>query len=127
MIRFLKIAFAVCVPLMMGIQQHSVSVHIDSMTLTVYPRVVQPGASIRLTCRVPRHKSNRAVTWGFDNWTSTTRQLDGVYARVTWESVFDHVPCDPGRAFCEVWRVEARNQRVSQEVIVVGCDGEKTE
>ena len=94
----------------------------DTVILTVYPRVVMAGYGVRLTCRVPRHEANRAVSWGFEHWTSTTRQLDGADSPVTWQSIFNEVPCNPGRAFCAVQRVGGRTTYTTSPLRVAGCE-----
>lgn len=93
-----------------------------TVTLTVYPRVVLAGSGVRVQCRVLRHESNRAVTWGFTEWTSTSRQLDGATARITWESTYDHVPCEPGAAFCAVERVGKPPIVLTRTLVVTGCE-----
>ena len=92
-------------------------------TLTVYPRVVFAGSGVRVQCRVPRDVDNRNVMWGFTNWTSTSRQLNGANAHVTWESVFSPVPCDPGEAFCVVERAQGSVRTATQSLTVAGCGG----
>ena len=97
----------------------------DAAVLTVYPHVVFAGHGVRVTCRVPRHEANREVSWGFEHWTSTTRQLDGANSPITWTSIFNEVPCDPGRAFCAVQRVGGRTTSITSPLLVAGC-GEAT-
>ena len=92
-------------------------------TLTVYPRVVFAGSGVRVQCRVPRHEANRTVTWGFTEWTSRERQLDGASAPITWTYTFNHVPCDPGLAFCRVERVRGAAILMTQSLTVAGCGG----
>ena len=92
-------------------------------TLAVYPRVVFAGSGVRVQCRVPRRAEHRSVTWGFTDWTSLGRQLDGADAPVTWAYTFDHVPCDPGFAFCRVERVRGAAIVITQSLTVAGCGG----
>ena len=92
-------------------------------TLAVYPRVVFAGSGVRVQCRVPRHTDNRAVTWGFTDWTSLGRQLDGADAPITWAYTFNDVPCDPGLAFCRVERVRGAAILMTQSLTVAGCGG----
>jgi len=92
-------------------------------TLNVYPPGLVVGHGVRVTCRVPRHEANRQVTWGFEDWTTSTRQLDGDAAPITWQMLLNHVPCEPGPAFCIVARADgSRAIRVTQNVVVLGCD-----
>ena len=95
----------------------------DTVVLTVYPHVVMAGYSVRITCRVPRHAANRTVAWGFEHWTSTARQLDGLDAPITWQSTWAHVPCDPGRAFCAVERADGQHTYRTSSLLVAGCEG----
>lgn len=94
---------------------------VDSLRLDVSATVVMADASVRLACHVPRGPDNRFVTVGFRDWTSSTRQLDGTSARVTWEVFFTHVPCEPGPAFCSVTDSIGNVRRVVREIQVAGC------
>jgi hypothetical protein len=95
----------------------------DNPQVSVSPRVMMAGSAVRVTCRVPRHSANRSVTWGFTDWTTSTRQLDGESSMITWTLELKRVPCDPGEAFCVVARVGARQpERASSHVEVAGCD-----
>lgn len=84
--------------------------------------VLLSGNDLRVTCRVPRDAENRAVTWGLADYSLSTRQLDGADARVTWETTFHHVPCDPGLAICEVEKASGQVEHVEREIIVGGCN-----
>ena len=89
-------------------------------TLTVVPAVIQAGQSVRLTCRVPRQAANRAVIWGFDNWTQSSRSLDGDQAPITWQAHYDQVPCESGQPFCIVVRARpAQDARITASFLVV--------
>lgn len=95
----------------------------DSPDLRVYPRAVLVNQAVRLTCRVPRHADNRRVTWGLELVTSSSRDLEGENSPITFEALVEHVPCEPGAAFCEVIRVN-RDQplRAVATLAVGGCD-----
>ena len=90
--------------------------------LTLYPRVVQQGQGVRLTCRVPRDARNRMVAFGFTDWTATERQVNGLDARVTWEHLYEHIPCDASEGFCAVSRADRSPQRVVLPLIITGCE-----
>ncbi len=92
------------------------------ISLDVTPHVLFAGREVRITCRVMRNALNREVQWGFENYLSDTRQLDGEDSRITWEAWFPHMPCDPGRAFCQVKRADSTYGYVSQNVEVAGCE-----
>lgn len=94
----------------------------DAVRLEVHPSVLMKGATARLVCRVPPYSENRRVRWGFSEYLVDERQLDGEKSRITWEAFFDHMPCEPGEAFCEVFRNDGRSTRVRQTIQVVGCE-----
>ena len=91
------------------------------VTLSLYPRVVFAGSGVRLTCRVPRDARNRTLTYGFDHWQQSTRQLDGLGARITWMAVYFEVLCDPGEAFCAVQHIDGSTYRIVATLTVGGC------
>lgn len=90
--------------------------------IDVMPRVVMVGASIRLTCKVAPHPDNRELQMGFDNWTESTRQLEGDRAPITYQFIRDRVPCDPGDAYCLLKRT---NDGIiaKTSIEVRGCNG----
>lgn len=94
----------------------------SSTTIQVYPRVLQAGGEVRLTCRVPRNAANRKLRAGFDQWTAYERDLEGEDAPVTWDRWFHHVPCAPGDAFCEVTTATGRTTRLVLPVNVIACE-----
>ena len=93
-----------------------------NVTMIVSPRVIWVGSSVRVQCRVIRHAANIAIMWGFTDWTSTTRQLDGVTDPLVWERTFDRIPCQPGPAFCHLYRRGERDVDIQRSVMVAGCD-----
>ena len=92
------------------------------VTLSLYPRVVFAGSGVRLTCRVPRDARNRTLAYGFDHWQQSTRQLDGLDARITWMAVYFEMPCDPGEGFCMVQRADGSISRITAPLIIAGCE-----
>lgn len=89
--------------------------------LAVMPRVMMRGAAARVTCRVARDPANRRVIWGFSDYLADERQLDGDASRVTWEALFEHLPCDPGDAFCRVIRADGSRRETRLAVEVAAC------
>ena len=94
---------------------------IQSPTLSISPRVVSVGESIKLTCRVPRHPDNRMVAWGVENWTRTERALEGESSPAVWEQTIQNAPCGVEDAFCEVTSTSQKVNRVTTTFIVAGC------
>jgi hypothetical protein len=90
-------------------------------TLTVYPRVFFAGSTVHLQCRITRDKDNRWVTFGFEDYRTSTEQLDGENSRAVFDVWLDHVPCEPGRAFCLVRSSQDVTSRVDVMVTVAGC------
>lgn len=76
---------------------------------------------MRLTCKVPREAANRKLRAGFEWWTAYEVSLEGEQAPTTFDRWFQHVPCDPGLAFCEVTKETGRTIRVALPVSVAGC------
>lgn len=93
----------------------------DDPKLTVSPRVLMAGNTVRMTCRVPRHPDNRLVQWGFSDYLNSTRDLEGERSPITWEAYFNHVPCDPGIAYCAVVRANGKVLQTTERVEVAGC------
>ena len=89
-----------------------------ALLLTVYPNVVDQGGSVRVSCRVPKHADNRQVTLGLTNYTTSSRSLDGAHAPTNFTMTFQHLPCDPGPAFCLVQGVNGRYHMETANVLV---------
>ena len=89
--------------------------------LSVIPHVTVVGGNVRITCRVPRNPKNRAVVFGFEDWTTTSRQLYGEESPITHQILFEGVPCDPGELFCAVLRADGKDRKVVVPFKVVGC------
>ena len=90
--------------------------------LSVFPHATIVGGNVRITCRVPRNPRNRVVVYGFKDWTTTSRQLDGEDSRITHQILLEGVPCDPGELFCTVLRADGKDRQVVVPFTVVGCD-----
>lgn len=93
------------------------------VTIRVLPSVLFAGHSIRVTCTVPRHPDNRLLDLGVTFYRGTTIQLDGAAARVTYEIIYDKVPCDSGPAYCQVTESHGRQYVDRAEIEVAGCGG----
>lgn len=79
------------------------------------------GSTVHVKCRVPLDAQNRSVVWGFRLWNKSYRQLDGEESRITHETWWDRIPCEPGAAFCEVTRADRKSVAVEVTVEVIGC------
>ena len=90
--------------------------------LSVFPHATIVGGNVRITCRVPRNPRNRVVVYGFRDWTTTSRQLDGESSRITHQILLQGVPCDPGELFCAVLRADGKDRLVVVPFTVVGCE-----
>lgn len=109
--------------LMLAVVLSVVAVATDgSPRLTVNPTFAREGGEVHLMCRVPQAEENREVEWGVAGWTSSTRSLEGLSARVTHESWLHHAPCHVGPAFCRVGRAGAKDRLVTVPFEVTGCD-----
>lgn len=89
------------------------------LTITVSPRVVMAGGSIRVTCRVVRDQANRWLDIGVVGYRASGEQLDGADAFVTHDLTVDHVPCDVSLAFCRL--IALKPMTVTQMFLVGGC------
>lgn len=91
--------------------------------IKVTPQVVMVGGAIRVTCTVPRDARNRELEVGVGFYARESRQLDGEAARVTWEFVFEHIPCVADRAVCLVHSQGLGDAFQDAPINVAGCDG----
>lgn len=92
------------------------------VTIDVMPRTLLAGGSIRLRCRVPRDAANRRLEFGVEGYRSSQEDLDGENARVFWETIIEHVPCDPGPAYCAVQTNQDKWYRAAADLTVAGCE-----
>ena len=94
--------------------------------LSVRPSAILVGGAVKVTCRVPRNPWNRSITYGFNEWSTSSHQLDGEGSRITWERVYESIPCNPGVLFCSVKRIT--RGKPHQEILVtvpfnvLGCN-----
>lgn len=93
------------------------------VSIKVTPQVVMAGGAIRVTCIVPRDARNRELEVGVYPYLSESRQLDGDAARVTWEFLFEHIPCAAERAVCLLHTQGIGDAFKEAPVQVAGCDG----
>lgn len=91
-------------------------------SVSVYPRIVMAGSAMRVTCRVPRRAVHRWISWGIDGLGTSTRQLDGLDAPITFERLFEHVSCNTGPAVCEVTDNLGRTLVASADFEIVSCE-----
>lgn len=91
-------------------------------SITVRPSQLFVGKDTYVTCRVPPHADNRQIQFGLSGYTASTRQLDGLNAPITWQKVFERVPCGVDKAFCIVTKNTGESTIVTASINVVGCD-----
>lgn len=92
------------------------------LTIRVYPQTLMVGQNVGMTCRVTPDPENRKLIMGFKMWQASERDLDGASAPITWNMIFNKVPCEPGEAFCAVQRTDGKTFRVTTEIVVAGCN-----
>jgi hypothetical protein len=90
--------------------------------IRVLPHALIAGASMRVTCRVQPDEANRWLKFGIEGYTQSEYMLEGRESKITYERVFDHIPCGTGLPFCELIREDGRRVRVTEQVAVVGCE-----
>src|SRR6185369_5210056 len=78
---------------------------VDHFRVSVSPQAMLVGATVRVTCHLPRDASNRWLRFGIEGWTETLRQVDGDDAPITWTLTAMHAPCGAELAFGEVQRL----------------------
>ncbi len=89
--------------------------------LHVSANVVSVGNPIRVRCRVAPNADNRILEVGIEPYMYDAVQLDGDQARVTWEYLYEHLPCDAVAAFCKLVPEHGPAIVVSQPLHVTGC------
>lgn len=94
---------------------------LPDVTIHLYPNVIFAGQAARITCRVRPDHDNRGLQMGFTDYLSDGFQLDGEDSRITWQATFEHIPCNPGDAFCAVTR-RTGLKMVHMTLAVHGCD-----
>lgn len=93
------------------------------VTIAVTPRVMQVGATIRITCTVPRHADNRWLTIAVPgSGYSSTRQLDGEAEKITHVAYVQHMECGEQVAVCDVADNLDRHFVASTQLTVAGCE-----
>lgn len=93
----------------------------DRFRVDVSPTAMLVGATVRVTCHLPRDASNRWLRFGIEGWTETLRQVDGEDAPMTWTLTAFHAPCSAEIAFGEVQRLGGV-ERVQTLMKVAGCN-----
>lgn len=93
----------------------------DSLTISVYPRVVMAGQAVRVTCHVPLlpESSQDTLEIGVEGYRTSVFEVHGT--PWTKEVTFDKVPCDVDGVFCALV-LDKDTRIVRQPIIVAGCD-----
>lgn len=95
---------------------------LSRVTMSITPRVMQPGSAMRITCSVPRHPENRWLTIAVPEYVSSTRQLDGEDEKITHTFYVDHMPCGVNVAVCDVVDNLGKHYTATTQFTVAGCE-----
>lgn len=95
---------------------------IPPVEIRLNPRALIVGGALRVTCRVQPDEANRRLNFGIENYRDSEYMLEGRESKITFERLFEHVPCDTEKAYCQVIRADGKIVRVTEEFHVVGCD-----
>lgn len=83
------------------------------------------GGTVHIVCKVPRDAQNRAVRFGLDPDSISSREINGEDGPVFFDKYVEEVGCPgPAEAICDVSRADGKTQRASQTVEVKGCSGD---
>lgn len=97
-----------------------------ALTIALLPSVMFEGATLRVTCKVPRDDRNRGLTINLEGYTSTYIQLEGSASPVTFVRDFSKVPCEVEEVSCKVVRNDSIVE-VSRQPVRVICSGGQDE
>ncbi len=93
----------------------------DAYTIRIYPQVVMANGAVRITCHVPELpvSSQDTLEVGIEGFTNSVFQIHGT--PWTKETIFEHVPCGSGDAFCAV--VTDSDTRIAKlPILIAGCE-----
>ena len=90
--------------------------------VNVFPPQTLANGSVRLRCWITRDDRNREIGFGFEGWTSSTKQLEGSDSPAVFEWTYDHAPCGAGDGFCVLKRDDGRELKSSATFRVAGCE-----
>ena len=91
------------------------------LVLKVTPRAIQAGGAVRLECRIPKHRENRAVELGIVGVRTSAITLNGDREPVLHSLLVENIPCEGTEAYCLLYRTGGEQRLVKAEILV-GCD-----
>ena len=95
----------------------------SGISIKMYPQQLMKGEGTWLTCRVTPDLKNKALEYGLTDYTSSTRELDGYDAPITWGPyLYKAVPCYVSEGYCLITHNDGSFDRASTKLIVSGCD-----
>ena len=92
------------------------------VSVKVSPQTFYAGATVTVTCTVPRHADNRKVTAIVDGYTLSERQLDGEQAPKMIRFEFKKVPCDAVGVSCVLEDIYHSAHKASAPIQIAGCE-----
>jgi hypothetical protein len=95
---------------------------VQAPTITLYPRVVLAGNSMRMTCRIDPTEKTRSVSFGISGLRTSGRQVDGADGIRTYEFLVDRMPCKVGPAFCATTDNTGHQEVSSLPFEIAGCE-----
>jgi hypothetical protein len=91
-------------------------------SITLYPRAVMAGNSVRMICRIVPTEATRFVSFGISGLRSSGRQVDGADGVRTYEFLVDRVPCKVGPAFCITTDNANHQESSTLPFEIAGCE-----
>jgi hypothetical protein len=92
-------------------------------SVRVTPAIVRVNGAAWVTCHVPSFVNNRTVEIGIGEYASSTRPMDGDQAPITYQLLFEHLPCESVDAFCLVTRILGRPTMTRTPLTMAFCGG----
>lgn len=117
----LSVVNGVIVAIMTLLSLRTFSTSHPRVAIRVSGQVVMVGGMIRASCKVPKDPSNRSIDIALIPYRSSTRPMDGDRAAITYDMVFEHIPCDVNTVACTLTNDTGGVFRASLPVEVSGC------
>jgi hypothetical protein len=108
---FLLVAAAVCS-----------TMALDTLSISVTPRVLLPGGNVTVMCVVRPEKDNEWLDIVIENFSGGGQQLLGEKADAVHVMEFRGVPCDAGRIYCELMKKNGKSERRYAVIDIAGCE-----
>jgi hypothetical protein len=95
---------------------------LDTLAITVTPKVVMKGGTVTVMCIVRPEKDNEWLDIVIEDFSGSGQQLLGEKAEVFHLMEFRGVPCEAGRVYCELTKKGDKHERRYATLVVGGCD-----